>query len=213
MVDEHAARGPDHADEAFDNHHAVERLAARLFGDFGAGHERALRAVETADDAAGNSDEEHRDNGLVARMLREVRGDITQVEFVKHVQVRGDAYHDAEGGEDEHAAENRVDAPDNLVDGEERTRKVVGENHADRHPEERGGHCAARDDGRVDELCRRVGEHGAHEDERDRDEPHHQLGRTLAQELAREGGNIVAVIAHADHAAEVVVHRTAQHVT
>ena len=64
MVDEHAAGGPDHADEAFDDHHAVEGLAAGMFGLFGAGDERALCAVESADDAAGNRHEQHRNDRL-----------------------------------------------------------------------------------------------------------------------------------------------------
>ena len=212
MIDEHAACSPNHANQTFDNHHAVECLAARLFGYLGTGDKRALRAVESADDTASNRHEEHRDNRLARRMLVEVAHDIAKAEFVENVQVRDDAHENRERGENQKGAENRVDAADNLVNREEGADEVVGENHRDSNPEQRLRNVAAGENRRIHESCRRVGEHRTHKDERDRNERHHDFCRAFAQELAGKRRNVVAVVAHADHAAEVVVHRTAEHV-
>ena len=164
VVNEHAAGGPDHANQAFDNHHTVKCLTTGLFGDFGAGDNRALGAVESANDTAGNRHEKHRDNRLVGRMLVEVRSDVGKAKFIEYVQLRGDADQDADRGENQESTENRVDAADNLVDGEEGADKVVGENATDGNPEQRGRHMAADKNRGVDEGCRRVGEDGAHQD-------------------------------------------------
>ena len=97
LVNEHAARGPDHADKAFDYHHSVECLPSREFGFFRAGDERTLGAVETADDSASDGDEEHRDYRLVGGMLVEIARKIRKAYFVENVQVRGDSHENAEG--------------------------------------------------------------------------------------------------------------------
>ncbi len=213
VVNEHAACSPDHTDKAFDNHHAVERLAARLLGHFSTCDERALCAVETADDTAGNRHKEHRDDRLTCRMLVEIAHDIAKAEFVEDVQVRDDAHENRERSENQECAENRVDAADNLIDGEEGTDEVVGKNDCDGNPEQCRRNVATRKNRSVHESCRRVGEHCTDEDERHRNECHHKLCRPLAQELAGKSRNIVTVVAHADHAAEVVVYCTAEDVS
>ena len=213
VVNEHATCSPNHTNQTFNNHHAVERLAAGLFGHFSAGNERALCAVETADDAASNRHEEHRDNRLACRMLVEVAHDIVEAEFIEDVQVRDDAYENSERSENQEGAENRVDAANNLVNREECADEVVCENHCDGDPEQRLRNMAADENRGVHESGRSRGKHGANENERHGNERHYKFCRSLAQELTGESRNVVAVIAHADHAAEVVVHCAAEDVS
>ena len=213
MVNEHATCSPNHTNQTFDNHHAVERLATGLFGDFSAGNERALRAVEAADDAASNRHEEHRDDRLACRMLVEVAHDIVEAEFIEDVQVRDDAHENSEGGENQEGAENRVDAADNLVNREEGANEVVGKNADNGNPEKCRRDVAADENRGVHESGRSRGKHGANENERHGNERHYKFCRSLAQELAGERRNVVTVVAHADHAAEVVVHCAAEDVS
>ena len=172
-----------------------------------------MRAVEATDDAASNRYEEHRDDRLARWMLVEVAHDIVEAEFIEDVQVRDDAHENSEGGENQESTENRVDATDNLVDREEGTYEVVGKNAGDRDPEQCRRNMATDENRCIYESCRSRGEHGANENERYRDKRHHELCRTLAQELTGKRRNVVAVIAHADHAAEVVVHGTAEDIS
>ena len=213
MINEHATCGPNHTNQTFNNHHAVERLATGLFGNFRTGDKRALRAVETADDAASNRHEEHRDDRLASRMLMEVAHDVCKAEFIEDVQVRDDAHENSEGGENQEGAKNRVDAADNLVNREEGADEVVGKNDGDGNPEKSRRNVAACENRRIHECCRSVGEHGANENERHGNERHYKFCRPLAQELTGECRDVVTVVAHADHAAEVVVHGTAEDVS
>ena len=213
MINEHATCSPNHTNQTFDNHHAVECLAAGLFRDFSTCNERALSAVEAANDTAGNRHEEHRDNRLTCRMLVEVAQDVAKAEFIKHVQVRDNAYENSERSENQKRTENWVDATDNLVNREEGADEVVCENHCDGDPEQRLRNMAADENRGVHESGRSRGKHGANENERHGNERHYKFCRSLAQELAGESRNVVAVIAHANHATEVVVHCAAEDVS
>jgi hypothetical protein len=117
FVDEHTAGSPDHADEPFHDHHAIEGAASGAFRFFRAGDDRALGTVKTADNATGDCNEEHGNNGLLFGVLRKVGENIAEVDVVECGKMRNEADQDSDAGKNQHSAENGVDAPDDFING------------------------------------------------------------------------------------------------
>ena len=74
IVHAHGARGPNHGDEALEDHHPVEGVGALTLALHGAGDDSGLGGVEAGQDAAGDRDEEDgqevsADGGKLAKLL------------------------------------------------------------------------------------------------------------------------------------------------
>ena len=117
IVDRQSGGGPDHADDSLDHHHAVEARPRLLLMLHGTRDDRRLGGVEAREDAAGDGDEEHRQDrhvvfggehrGLEGGALLQQGGIIDRLVH-QHAE-------DRQRAEDQQGAEERVDRSDDLV--------------------------------------------------------------------------------------------------
>ena len=104
--------------------------------------------------------------------------------------------------------EDGIEAPDELVDGEQRGQHIVEENHRD--PELGGEPPALRGHEAVEQRRRRNHKDRTHTHQQHQREGAHETAHAEAQLVAHQFGQRESLLAHADHAAEIVVHRTGE---
>ena len=124
-----------------------------------------------------------------------------------------DADEDADGGEEQDGAEDRVDTADDGVDREHGGDQVVQEDDTVDNP----GSPVVNGAGAAEDLsrgyvARGVNEHRADEEQQDAQEDVVHREDTLVGVLLDGVRHLVAAVAQADHAAEVVVHGAAEDV-
>ena len=195
----HRHRGPDQRHEALGDHRTIEDGAALALGGEAAGHQRALRGMESADRATGDGDK-HTGEDIVGKGLRiGLLGHIA--ESVPHLREHGPLDeqhgHQRHRHEEQREGEERIDLADNLVDRQHRGDDVIDEDQDDPHQ------FAAPD---IDQyLCRTIDEDRADHDEQEHDEDEEYLGSEASQKLLHECGQVTSAMAHGEHAREVVV--------
>ncbi len=163
--------------------------------------------METADGATGDGDEQAGEQGAVGqRLARQALPQLGQVGMLHK-----EHHHQGGGHEQQREGEQRVYLADDLVDGQHRGHQVVDED--DGHPEHVGPHIVD-DEGRLphaaQDLRWAVHEHGSHHDEQEDAEEEHHLLRGLPQVVAYQLGLVGSAVAHAEHAAQVVVGGTGE---
>lgn len=174
IEDAHGGAGPNHGDEAFQNHHVVEGHAAFLLALNRAGDDGGLGRMEAGQDATGHGHKEHRQevaigkvlaiaergSGAVSRSLE--RGEGGGLPVVPQVQqgiaLDEHAGEHAHGGEQQDRAEDGVDLADDGVDGEHGGDQIVDKDRTIDDPGgDRGGSAVKAEDsggGRCRRGCR-----------------------------------------------------------
>ena len=151
-----------------------------------------------------------------AEVLRVVEG-VADPGSIPHLEQRvlvsEDAHEDADSGEEQDGAEDRVDAADNRVNREHGGNQVVQEDDTVDNP---GGpvvdSAGAVEDLSRGDVARGVDEHGADKQEQQAEEDVVDRVNTLVGVLLDHVRHLGAAVAQADHAAEVVVHGAADNV-
>ena len=228
VVDTHGGSGPDHGDEAFQDHHVVEGHAALLLALHGAGNDSSLGGVETGEDAAGHRHEEHGQEVAGGEILTVAEGNVRAVHGLEGLEgnalpvvpdvQQGIAVHEqadehADGGEHQNGAEDGIDAADDGIDGEHGGDQVVNKDGTVDDP---GGGIGGQA-GEVEHLgggdvAGGVDEHGAHQQQKQADKHVVHLVDHAVGILADHGGHLGAAVTQADHAGEIVVHGAADDV-
>ncbi|CAN4047080.1 Lineage-specific thermal regulator protein, partial [Dysosmobacter welbionis] len=83
--------GPDHGDEALEDHHIVEGHAALPLALHGAGDDSGLRGVEAGENAAGHGDEEDGDEVVGVKVLTIAEGRLLTGGCINSPRVERDA--------------------------------------------------------------------------------------------------------------------------
>ena len=199
-VEGHADCGPDQADEAFRNHAAVKDALAKFFIGYAAGHKGRLRCMEAGKRAAGNGDEDEREDRQALGMEVGIPRHDLAVELIRNVHKHHDGHADGHDAKD--GAKNGIEIADNLVDGHDCGNKVIGKDHAD--PE-----CEVHIGWR--EFCKQARGRGdkdhADQDEQDNREDAHDLLEGVAKVVADNGGHVGALVANGKHPGHIVMHR------
>ena len=117
MYRAHSRRRPAHCDKTFRNHRVVVNKSPVLFARDGAGNQRRLRRVKAARYAASNRNKEHRDKVFAQRMNV---NNSRLPNFQQRVIVNEQPQENSERAEQKYRAENRIYAPDNLINRQER---------------------------------------------------------------------------------------------
>ena len=170
--------------------------------------------MEAGEYAAGDGHEEHREEVAGCKVLAIVEHTLIIPNVVPNLDEgvaldkQSDEY--ADGREQQDAAEDRVNTTDDLVDGEYGRNKVVQEDDAVDDPC-RGRVCRA---GEVEYLscgnvARCVDKHGADKQQKQADKDVVNRENTLVGVLLDHIGHLTAAVTQADHAGEIVMHRTA----
>ena len=168
--------------------------------------------MEARNGAAGNGREEHRDDREGLRIGDAVfeGGEFRNGVFAAEKQHD----EDADGHEQQREAEDRVDAADDLVDGQQRGGDVVDENHA-QHDQQQPRESAESDafkrrdvEAGRDERCGLREEHRTDEDHQPGGkEPHDDLHAAAEVDPGRLG-KTRAVVAQRDDPGDEVMRRT-----
>ena len=217
VVNAHCACRPDHCDEALEDHHVIEGIAALTLALHGTRDDSSLGGVESGEYAAGNGDEEYREEVTVCEILAVVEHAVIFPDVVPHlnkgIALDKQADENADCREQQNAAEDRVNAADDLVDGEYGRDEVVSKDNAVDDPC-RGcvGSAGEVKDlgcgnvaGGVDKHCADKHQEQAYEN-------------VVNREYALIGvpfdhvGHLSAAVAQADHAGEIVMHCAADDV-
>ena len=194
---------PYHGDDALGDHGAVEDDASATLILQTARHEGRLRGMKAADGTAGDGDaEEGEDREALGVMGEEGRvGDLRHPTILcEEAEAHADG-HDEQGG-----AEERVEAADEGVDGQQCGQHAVEEHKAEPHPAP-GAHIhsphATGHGG--EEACGGGDEDGADGHEEDDAEDAHTLTGDTPQFVAHDFRQRSTILAQRDHTAEIVV--------
>ena len=217
VINAHCACRPDHCDEAFEDHHVVEGIASLTLALHGAGDDSRLGGMEAGEYAAGDGYEEYREEVAVCEILAVVEHAVIFPDVVPHlnegIALDKQTDENADSREQQNAAEDRVNAADDLVDGEYGRDEVVSKDNAVDDPC-RGCVGSAREvkdlgcgnvAGGVDKHCADKQQEQAYEN-------------VVNREYALIGvpfdhvGHLSAAVAQADHAGEIVMHCAADDV-
>ena len=159
VEEEHGHRGPDECHNTLSNHGSVEDGTALLLALHAAGHQRALRSMETTYGSTGDGDKQTGEDapgiecltGKTLPQLRNVRP------FHKQHHQQGS------GHEKQRESKQRVETSDDFVDRHQRGYQVIDE---DNHNPERVLADTLSDEGRLphvaQNLCRTEHEDGTH---------------------------------------------------
>lgn len=207
VIESESGGSPNHGDDAFGDHHAIEGVACLAFGFHGASDDGGLCGMEAGDDAAGDGDKEEGEEwgaavGIEDGVVELLEGGAFGEEGWIFEACDGDGNEEGERAEQEHGAEEGVDFADNFVDGEEGSGDVVEEDDGGGAPEEGG----TGEELFIDEAGGDIDEDGDHEEEEANHEPGED-GRVGAAEIfLDESGQVGALVAQGHHAAEEVVY-------
>ena len=230
VVHTHGGGGPDHGDEALEDHHIVEGHAALPLALHGAGDDSGLRGVEAGENAAGHGDEEDGDEVVGVKVLTIAEGRLLTGGCINSPRVERDAMpvipqvqqgialdeqadEHTHGGEQQDGAEDGINAADDGVDGEHGGNQIVDEDNTVDDP---GGgiiHRAgeAEDLGGGD-VAGGIDEHRADQQQQHAQEDVIDGEDTLVGVSADHVRHLGAAVAEADHAGEIVVHSSADYV-
>ena len=186
-IEGHAERYPDEPDNAFRNHRAIKNLPSMLFVADAAGHQRGLRGVEAGAGAASDGDEHQRPSGQAGGVLRRPFNIA-----VEGVSLEGQSSQQADRHEHQQYGEERIDAPDDLVHGQNRGEEVVGKD--DRHKKHAVDACQL---GQQASGPRH--EDHAHQNEQHDGEHAHELPDGFAKVISNNVGHGLAVITDRQH--------------
>ena len=192
-------RGPYQRHGPLGNHRPEEQRPSHAFVFDAAGHQRALRGVEARDGTAGDGDEQHGEDavGPTVWLRRGPHVVAVRPQFGQRGPVEEEPHHQRPSHEQQRQGEQRIDLADDLVDGQHRGDEVIAEDDDDPH------HGVAADG--MENQGGAIDEHRSHQDEQQhRDHQHHVL-RGRAQIVADHLGQSRAVVAHGEHAAQIVV--------
>ena len=211
VVNAHGAGSPYHRDEAFQDHHVVECHAALFLALHRTGDDRRLGGVESGEDAAGHRDEEDRDKVVLTEICTIQDAACIPVfpDLCEREAQSEDADKDADRGEQQDRTEYRIDASDDLVDREYGRDQIICEDHAVDHPCGNRVHGPVKPEylGRGD-IAGGVDEYRAYQKEQQAAEDLVYGVDTFVAVSADHVRHLCPAVAQADHAGEVVVHRT-----
>ena len=224
----HGSCCPAHCDEALNNHHVVVGHASSLLGLDGAGNKSSLRAVESGKDAAGNGQEEQRDEvsageGARSEVSTEIKSSVCcklsdGIPVVPYVDQRislcKDCNEDADCREDQNQTEDRVNTADDLIDREYRCDQIVNKDHGVDDP----GGSLLRSSAEAEylsccDIAGCVNEYSADKEQQNADKDIIQNIYCLICVVLNELGHLGTAVAGADHAAEIVMHGSADDVS
>ena len=172
--------------------------------------------MEAGEDAAGDGDEEHRQEVAIRKVLRVVDSAVSPCavpQLNERVALGEDADEHADCREEQYAAEHRVNAADYRVDGEHGCNEVVDENDAVDDPSgNRGGLAGEAEHLLCGDVARGVDEHRADEQQQYAHEHVVYPVNTLVGILFDHVRHLAAAVAQTDHAGEVIMHRAADDV-
>ena len=227
VVHAHSSSGPNHSDEAFQNHHVVEGHPALTLALHGAGDDGRLGGMEAGQHAAGHGDEEDGDEVVGVEVLAIAEGGHSAVSggelehgglpVIPHVQqgiaLDKQADEHAQSREQQDRAEDRIDPANDLVDGEQGGDQVVDKDDTVDDPGGGGSGLAVKaEDLRSSDVAGGVDEHGAHQQQKQGAEHLVNTIDALVGILADHGSHLAAAVTQADHAGEIVVHGAADDV-
>ncbi|CDB44442.1 unknown [Firmicutes bacterium CAG:240] len=122
VINAHCACRPNHCDEALEDHHVIEGVASLTLALHGARDDSRLGGMEAGEYAAGDGYEEYREEVAVCEILAVVEHAVIFPNVVPHlnegIALDKQADENADCREQQDAAEDRVNAADDLVDGE-----------------------------------------------------------------------------------------------
>ena len=215
VVRAHGASCPDHGDEAFEDHHVVESHAALAFALHRTADDRRLRGVEAGENTAGNSNEEDRNEVVGVKIIAvcEDRAIPVVPEIEQWKIFDKDPNEHADRREEQDRAEDWINAADDLVDREEGRDEIINEDNSVDDPRRYRCCCAVK----TKDLCCRniarcVDEHRANQKQQQAAEDLVDGVDAFVGIFADHFRHLCAAVAQADHAREIVVHRTADDV-
>ena len=215
VVHAHSGGGPDHGNEAFQNHHIVEGHAALLLALHGAGDDSGLRGMEAGENAAGHSDEEHRNEVLRGEILTIIEGGALPVvpQVQQGIALDEHADEHTHGRQQQDSTEDGIDAADDGIDGEHGGDQIINEDDTVNHPGgDRGGSTVKTKHLSGGDVAGGVDEHRADQQQQYAQENLVNSENTLVGVLADHVRHLGAAVAEADHAGEIVVHSSADYV-
>ena len=188
--------GPDKGYQTFGNHGSVKYRSAQSLILETAGHQRALSGVETAYGSAGHGYEKAREE-----TLRRMAVGKAVPEFRQLGPLDEKADHKSHGHEEQGEGEDRIYASDYLVYRHEGSQNIIEENaYGPDHYNDgtASGHAA-------EYLRRAIYEDGAYHHHQENHEDQHDGPGSLSKITADDFRQGAAVVAQADHTAEIVV--------
>ena len=204
----HGDGGPNQGNDALGNHGAVEDAAAHALTLDAARHKWTLRAVETADGTACNGQEQAGEQ----RVLRHIGGNAQQrlrlrgthvVPYLRQRRHLNEQHHHQCHSHEQHSeGKERIDAADNLINRKKGGEDVINEDGDDpTHGAPAKG---------VEHQSRTIDEHHADHHQQEYGEHEHDALSVQAEVVADELRQVAAIVAHAQHAGEIIVHRTGE---
>ena len=215
VVHTHGGGGPDHGDEALEDHHIVEGHAALPLALHGAGDDSGLRGMEAGENAAGHSDEEHRNEVLRGEILTIIEGGALPVvpQVQQGIALDEQADEHTHGRQQQDSTEDGIDAADDGIDGEHGGDQIINEDDTVNHPGgDRGGSTVKTKHLSGGDVAGGVDEHRADQQQQYAQENLVNSENTLVGVLADHVRHLGAAVAEADHAGEIVVHSAADYV-
>ena len=168
--------------------------------------------MESGEDAAGHRDEEDRDKVVLTEICTVQHAACIPVfpDLCEREAQCEDADEDADRGEQQDRTEYRIDAADDLVDREYGRDQIIYEDHAVDHPCGNRVYSPVKPEylGRGD-IAGGVDEYRAYQKEQQAAEDLVYGVDTFVAVFADHVRHLCPAVAQADHAGEVVVHRTA----
>ena len=231
IEDAHGGAGPNHGDEAFQNHHVVEGHAAFLLALNRAGDDGGLGRMEAGQDATGHGHKEHRQEVAIGKVLTIAEGRLLTGGCINSPRVERDAMpvipqvqqgialdeqagEHAYGGEQQDCTEDGVDLADDGVDGEHGGDQIVDKDRPIDDPGGDGGGSAVKaEDSGGGDVAGGVDEHSTHQQQQQAHKHVVDPVNTLVGILVDHGGHLGTAVTQADHTREVVVHGAADDIT
>ena len=130
LDEHHRTGGPDHRDEALDDHHIIEGHAPVVLALDCPRDEGRLCGVEAGEDSAGHGHKENGNEVLCFEIISVLkRAGVPRLpDIYQRIMEDRHGGEYSHGGENENCAEDRVDTADDLVDREYRRNEIIDKN-------------------------------------------------------------------------------------
>ncbi len=214
VVHTHCACSPNHSNEAFEDHHVVEGVAAFALALHGTGDDAGLGGMETGENAAGNGNKEYGQEVISAKVLAVVDNALIGPRSIpklnERITLEEDTCKYADSGEKQDAAKYRVDLSDDGIDGEYSSEQVVSKDNAVNDPS--GGIvCRAGESEYLScsDIAGGIDEHRAYKQKQKAYKNVVDPVNGFVGVLFDDVGHLDTAVTKADHTGEVVMECTA----